>query len=89
MSFEKRNLSLFGYHGVKPEGKDKKGLHLFFYNADGDDTTAAEYFSEAIDNGYMVKEDLVYVVDDNAGTPILAYVDEDGTLQNPNVSPQA
>ena len=88
MAFEKRNLSLMGSTGVKPSGSDKKGLNFFFYHAGGDDITAAEYFAEGVDDGYIMEDDLIYCPDDNSDTPMVGAVDENGTLQDLDTTPQ-
>ena len=87
MAFEKRNLSLMGSTGVKP-GSDKKGLNFFFYHADGDDITATAYFAKGVDDGYIMENDLIYCPDDVSDTPMVGAVDENGTLQDLDTTPQ-
>lgn len=84
MAFTKKRLSLMAVAGVKDANDDPKGNQFFFYHAHGDDVTASEYFKDVDE---INENDLVYVPDDDAGTPILGYVDGDGTLKNLDVTP--
>lgn len=79
MAFEKNQLSLMAVTGVKDTDGNAKGVNFWFYHAHGDDVTDGNYFEDALDLG-MTENDLIFIPDDDGGTPLLGVIDSNGAL---------
>lgn len=87
MAFDRNKLSVMAVTGVQDENGDPKGVGFYFYHANGDNALAADYFADALKIG-MKENDLVYILDDDAGSPVIGYVNADGTVKNVDVTPE-